>query len=121
MHRPDVVAWVLNIAGDLRLSQAKTLAELVAAAVDVGRATLSAIGPQVTGPAAAKHRIKRVWRFCANRRVEVSGGMAGVIDRLTRVIDRLTRRRQMSLARAAGRVSRRSQPVPIRSRSDKTW
>jgi hypothetical protein len=84
VHRPDVVAWVLSVASDLRLSQAKTLAELVAAAVHVGRATLSAIGRQVAGPAAAKHRIKRVWRFCANRRVEVSGGMAGLIDRLTR-------------------------------------
>jgi hypothetical protein len=57
MHRPDVVAWVLSVAGDL-LSQAKTLAELIAAAVGVGRATLSAIGRQVAGPAAVKHRIR---------------------------------------------------------------
>jgi hypothetical protein len=48
---------VLSVAGDLRLSQAKTLAAMVAVAVNVGRATLSAIGRQVTGPAAAMHRI----------------------------------------------------------------
>src|SRR5262249_58040170 len=83
MHRLDVVAWVLSVAGDLRLSQAKTLAELVAAAVGVGRATLSAIGRQVAGPAAAKHRIKRVWRFCANRRGGGSGGVGGGVDRPT--------------------------------------
>lgn len=84
MRRQDVIVWVLSVATDLRLSQAKTLAELTAAALAVGRATLAAIGRQVAGPTTAKHRIKRVWRFCANPRVEVSGAMAGLIDRLSR-------------------------------------
>jgi hypothetical protein len=57
MHRRDVIAWVLSVAVDI-LSQAKTLAELVTAAVGVGRATLSAIGRQEAGSAAAKHRIR---------------------------------------------------------------
>jgi hypothetical protein len=84
VQRPDVVAWVLSVTGGLRLSQAKTLAELTAAALSVGRATLAALGRHLAGESAAKHRIKRAWRFCANRRVEVSAAMAGVIDRLTR-------------------------------------
>jgi Transposase DDE domain len=84
VQRPDVVAWVLSVATGLRRSQAKTLADLAAAALHVGRATLAAIGRHLAGEAAAKHRIKRVWRFCANDRVEVSAAMAGVIGRLTR-------------------------------------
>jgi hypothetical protein len=73
MHRPDVVAWVLSVCTDLRLSQAKTLADLVGAAL--GRAP--------AGPTSAKHAIKRAWRFCANDRVVVSDAMAGVVRRLT--------------------------------------
>jgi hypothetical protein len=84
MQRPDVVAWVLSVCTDLRLSQAKTLADLTAAALSVGRASLAALGRRLAGPAAAKHRIKRAWRFCANPRVEVSTAMAGVVRRLTR-------------------------------------
>jgi hypothetical protein len=84
MRRPDVIAWVLSVATGRRLSQAKTLAELTAAALHVGRATLAALGRHLAGATTAKHRIKRVWRFCANPRVEVSAGMAGVIGRLTR-------------------------------------
>jgi hypothetical protein len=84
MRRPDVIAWVLSVTTELRLSQAKTLADLTAAALAVGRATLSALGRHLAGDTTAKHRIKRVWRFCANPRVEVSAAMAGVVGRLTR-------------------------------------
>jgi hypothetical protein len=82
---PDaVVGWVLTIAAGLRLSQAKTLADLVGAAVRVGRGTLSALGRCLPGPSAARHRIKRAWRFCANDRVHVSDVMPAVVRRLTR-------------------------------------
>jgi hypothetical protein len=82
---PDaVIGWVLTIAAGLRLSQAKTLADLVEAAVHVGRGTLSAVGRCLPGPTAAKHRIKRAWRFCANDRVHVSEVMPAVVRRLTR-------------------------------------
>jgi Transposase DDE domain len=84
MRRPDVIAWVLSVTAGLRRSQAKTLAELTAAAMHLGRATLAALGRRLAGETTAKHRIKRAWRFCANERVEVSAAMAGVIDRLTR-------------------------------------
>src|SRR5262245_37234453 len=79
-----VIGWVLTIAAPLRLSQAKTLADLVEAACHVGRATLSAIGRCLGGTATAKSRIQRTWRFCDNNHVHVADAMAGVIGRLTK-------------------------------------
>jgi hypothetical protein len=64
----------------LRLSQAKTLGNLVAAAMRCRRASLANIGRQMLG--AAKHQIKRCWRFCANERVETADAMRGVVKRL---------------------------------------
>ena len=84
MSPSAVVGWVLTIAHPLRLSQAKTLADLVEAACHVGRATLSAIGRCLAGAATTKSRIRRAWRFCDNDRVHVADAMAGVINRLTR-------------------------------------
>src|SRR4051812_13033700 len=84
MSADAVIGWVLTIAAGLRLSQAKTLADLVEAAVHVGRGTLSALGRSLPGPTTAKHRIKRAWRFCANDRVHAAEVMPRVIRRLTR-------------------------------------
>lgn len=82
MSQLQAIAWVFNLCTDLRLSQTKTLAHLVAAAMQVGRASLAAIGRKLTGPSAAKHRIKRTWRFCANTRVVVSDAMRGLLRHL---------------------------------------
>ena len=49
-----VIGWILTVASALRLSQAKTLADLVEAAARVGRGTLSAIGRCLRG-VDAKH------------------------------------------------------------------
>jgi hypothetical protein len=76
MSADAVIGWVLTTAAGLRLSQAKTLADLV------GRGTLSAIGRCLPGTT-AKHKIKRVWRFCDNDRVHPSDVMPRVIHRLT--------------------------------------
>jgi DDE family transposase len=84
MRPTDVSGWVLTIAADLRLSQARTLAALVAAAARVTRGTLSALGRGLPGSTAAKHRVKRAWRFCANDRVHASDVMAAVVRRLAR-------------------------------------
>lgn len=84
MNADAVIGWVLTIATQLRLSQAKTLARLVEAATHIGRATLSAIGRSLGGTATAKSRIQRTWRFCDNDRVHVSDAMTGFIRRLTR-------------------------------------
>ena len=78
-----VVGWLLTVTADLRLSQRKTLADVVESAVRVGRSTLSALGRGLRG-IAAKHAIKRVWRFCDNDRVHPTDAMGGVIRRLLR-------------------------------------
>ena len=82
MRRLEALTWVMTVCADLRLSQAKTLAHLVAAALGVGRVSLAALGRQLAGDSSAKHKIKRAWRFTSNRRVTVSDAMRGVIARL---------------------------------------
>ena len=84
MRRNDVIAWVLSVTASLRLSQSKTLSVLVAAALATPRISLAELGRHLTGPAAAKHRIKRTWRFTANERIEVATAMRGVVRRLLR-------------------------------------
>lgn len=83
MRRHDAAAWVVIVcATTLRLSQAKTLAALVAAALDCQRISLAAIGRSMLGT--AKHQIKRCWRFIANDRVETADAMAGIIKKLVK-------------------------------------
>ena len=82
MTGSEAASWVLTVCTALRLSQTKTLADLVAAALCVGRVSLAAIGRKLVGDNAAKHKIKRTWRFCANRGVTVSDAMQGPIARL---------------------------------------
>jgi hypothetical protein len=84
MNRTEAIAWTLSVCAGLRLSQAKTLSELVAATLAVGRVSLAEIGRRLAGPVAAKHRIKRVWRFTSNTRVEISDAMKGVLARLVK-------------------------------------
>lgn len=82
MQPLQAIPWVLSVCTDLRLSQAKTLVHLTAAALCVGRIRLAARGRQLAGPATAKHRIQRVGRFCANERVVVSDAMRGLLRHL---------------------------------------
>jgi hypothetical protein len=83
MDRTEAIAWVLSICtGVLRKSQAKTLSVLVGAALLTTRVSLANLGRSVLGPSAAKHKIKRAWRFVANDRVEVGVAMSGVVSHL---------------------------------------
>ena len=83
MRRHDAAAWVVIVcAATLRLSQAKTLGALVAAALECQRISLAAIGRSMLG--SAKHQIKRCWRFIANDRVETADAMAGIIQKLVK-------------------------------------
>jgi DDE family transposase len=84
MNRSLILSWVLSVGASLRKSQAKTLAQLVCAAVPTQRATLANIGRAMTGTARCKHKIKRAGRFIANKRVTVADAMTGVIARLAR-------------------------------------
>ena len=78
----QAASWVLTVCTTLRLSQTKTLADLVAAALAVGRVSLADLGRKLVGAPADKHKIKRTWRFCANQGVLVSDAMQGPIARL---------------------------------------
>lgn len=83
MDRKDAIAWLLSAcAATLRQSQAKTLVALVRAALFSPRVSLANLGRQVTATTTVKHRIKRVWRFISNQRVEPTVAMGGVVSRL---------------------------------------
>jgi hypothetical protein len=80
MDRKAAIDWVLWVCADhLRRSQAKTLSYLVAGALVCVRASLANIGRGVLGTTADKHKIKRVYRFLRNERVEVSDAMRGLV------------------------------------------
>lgn len=80
MDRTEAITWVLSVCASLRLSQAKTLSQLVAAAMKCQRISLAAIGRNLLGQ--AKHQIKKCWRFCANERIETADAMRGVVKKL---------------------------------------
>lgn len=90
MDRRDAMTWVLSVCSSLRLSQAKTLSVLVAAALALERVSLANLGRSLgtrcgvgsIPGAGAKHAIKRCWRFIANDRVEPCVAMAGVVKKL---------------------------------------
>ena len=68
----SILDWIVCVTSNLLPSQSRTLAALVAAAVRTERVNLATIGRKMAGPVAAKHTIKRAWRFTCNRRVEVA-------------------------------------------------
>lgn len=81
MHRKEAIAWVVSICSSyLRLSQAKTLANLVASAMRCQRISMANIGRQMQGQ--AKHQIKRCWRFCDNDRIETADAMRPILARM---------------------------------------
>ena len=87
MNRTDAMAWVLWLCQDtLRKSQAKTLSVRVAAALSSLRLTLAGIGRELTAAeqGAARHAIKRDWRFTTNPRIEPVEVMPAVTNRLWR-------------------------------------
>jgi hypothetical protein len=79
MNGMEAVSWVLSVCLSLRKSQTKTLADLVSVALQVGRVSLAELGRLLAEEmdGAAKHSIKRVWRFTVNNRVHVSDAMHG--------------------------------------------
>jgi hypothetical protein len=87
MDRTKAIDWVLSLCiGILRKSQAKTLGELVAGALAAHRLSLAGIGRAMAehGDSAAKHAIKRVWRFITNPRIKPVEVMPALLNRLWR-------------------------------------
>ena len=79
MFYRSVRSWIVNACTGLRLSQRKTLAQLVFGAMHCRRASLADIGRSLGTKALAKHSIKRVYRFLKNQRVEVAEGARALI------------------------------------------
>jgi len=86
MQALEAVLWVTSVCVGLRKSQTKTLADLVSAAVSIDRVSLSELGRLLAEEAdsAAKHAIKRVWRFTSNVAVHVGDAMQGPLRWLLR-------------------------------------
>jgi hypothetical protein len=57
MRRLQAITWIMTVCSDLRLSQTKSRAHLVAATLGVGRFSLAALGRHLTGNATAEHKI----------------------------------------------------------------
>ena len=70
MLHGSIVRWVVRSCTCLRLSQRKTLGELVFGAMRCRRVSIAEIGRSLSSKALTKHCIKRVYRFLSNTRIE---------------------------------------------------
>ena len=86
MKPMEAVLWITSVWVGLRKSQITTMADVVSAAVQIGRVPLSELGRVLAEErhGAAKHAIKRVWRFTANDRIHISDAMQGPLRWLFR-------------------------------------
>lgn len=76
MNRTEAITWFVGtLTGSLHWRQAQTLAELATAVLRVKRVSLPAIAQCLQIATTRKHRIKRVWRFLDNPRIEISQAM----------------------------------------------
>ena len=91
MKRQEISDFVLSVCSYLRLSQAKTLSELVPAAMSLRRASLAELGRTVACKCgtATKHCIKRIDRFVGNYRIEPVEAMRGIVQWLAVPRERL--------------------------------
>ena len=92
MDSQAVIRWIMSwCQGVLRRSQAKTLSQLVAAAMTMDRTSLAGLGRNLSRlrPVSVKHCIKRVDRFVGNPRIEPSTAMQPVIQWLAQPRERL--------------------------------
>jgi len=79
VFRRSMVAWVVNACSLLRLSQSKTLAQVVFGAMKCRRVSQADIGRAMETGTTPKHNIKRVSRFVGNKRVNIARGCRGPV------------------------------------------
>lgn len=83
MYDPSkILSWIVANVEGMRLSRAKTLAAIVSAALVMRGVGVLALGRAMSGEVAAKHCIKRVWRFLRNRGVETESVCAALFHYL---------------------------------------
>jgi hypothetical protein len=85
MKRKQAIEFILSVCSYIRLSQAKTLSQLVTAATTLIRTSLAEFGRalSVQNNVATKHCIKRSDRFIGNKRVEPIEAMRGIVEWLS--------------------------------------
>jgi hypothetical protein len=74
-----VLNWITGLTISLRLSQRKTLGELVFGAMRRRRVSLADIGRSLCTKTTAKRNIRRIWRFLKNNLVDVHEGAKELI------------------------------------------
>lgn len=83
MYDPDpILAWLTDHVKAMRKSRRRTLAAVVAAAMQMRGVGVLALGRAMAGAVGAKHCIKRVWRFLRNESLEceeVSRALLGAL------------------------------------------
>lgn len=86
MKHLQINNFISSVCSYLRLSQAKTLSQLVAAAMTLSKACLAELGRALSyqNGIATKHCIKRVDRFIGNHRIEPIEAMRGVVQWLAK-------------------------------------
>ena len=86
MKRQQISNFIISICGYLRLSQAKTLSQLIPAAMKITRASLAELGRKLAeqNGICTKHYTKRVGRFIANHRIEPLEAMRGFVQWLAK-------------------------------------
>jgi hypothetical protein len=86
MNAMEAILWITSKCVGMRKSQTKTLADLVAVAVRIGRVSLAELGRLLAAERdmAAKHAIKRAWRFTSNPGVHIAEAMQGPLGWLFR-------------------------------------
>lgn len=81
MYDPSrILAWITSNVEGMRRSRAKTLAAIVSAALLMKGVGVLALGRAMAGDVAAKHCIKRVWRFLRNEDIEVEALWAALFQ-----------------------------------------
>lgn len=81
MYGPsNILTWLESHVKPMRQSRRKTLAEVVSAAMQMKGVGVLALGRAMAGEVAAKHCIKRVWRFLRNEALEVQAISAALFE-----------------------------------------
>jgi len=81
MYDPsNILTWLETHVQSMRQSRRKTLAEVVSAALQMKGVGVLALGRAMAGMVAAKHCIKRVWRFLRNEQVETGAISAALFS-----------------------------------------
>lgn len=83
MYDPEpILSWLSEHVKAMRKSRRRTLAAVVAAAMQMRGVGVLALGRAMAGEVGAKHCIKRVWRFLRNESLECEEVSRALLDAL---------------------------------------